>query len=154
MIEYLMLSQIIQTTMFILGSALLIYSGKQDNKTRNPFLLIPALMALGLSAGITTFLIITLASAIIFFLPQKVNKLIGKADLLLFYSLFTIIILNQNLILTLITFLSLGLTLIIMLFKKKLEKDIPLIHYYTQGYLITLIIIIGLGIGILIGVVL
>ena len=126
---------LIQFLMFCIGSALIIYAGKQDEKTRNPYILIPALIALGMSAGGTTFTIITLACLIIFILPEKVNKVIGKADLLLFASALTIIILNQNVLLTALIYLSLTITLILLLFNKKEQKEVPLIHYYAQGYI-------------------
>ena len=151
---YLMLSNLIQILVFCAGSILLIYAGKQDEETRNPFLLIPALMAIGLSAGLVTFLIVSLASFVIFFLPNKVNKVLGKADLLLFASALTIIILNENILLTTIIFMSLAITAIFMLFDKKLTKSVPLIHYYAIGYATAILITIGLAIGALIGVVL
>jgi len=111
-------------------------------------------MAIGLSAGLVTFLIVSLASFVIFFLPNKVNKVIGKADLLLFASALTIIILNENILLTTIIFMSLAITAIFMLFDKKLTKAVPLIHYYAIGYATAILITIGLAIGALIGVVL
>jgi hypothetical protein len=148
----LMLIGLIQITIFILGTLLLICAGKQDEKTRNPFILIPALMCLGLSAGFLTFVLITIASLIIFFLPNKVNKIIGKADLLLFYSLLVIIMLNQNLLLTQIVFMSLTLTLIMLIKQKHKEKQMPLIHYYAQAYALTILITMALGIVALIGV--
>lgn len=150
----LMLITLIQILVFCTGSILLIYAGKQDEKTRNPFLLIPALMAIGLSAGLTSFLIVSLASFAIFFLPKKVNKVIGKADLLLFASILTINILCQNILLTLFLYLTLGNTIIIMLLDKNLKKEVPLIHYYSIGYALAIIMFIGLVIGTLIGVVL
>lgn len=150
----LMLITLIQILVFCAGSILIIYAGKQDEKTRNPFLLIPALMAIGLSAGLTSFLIVSLASFAIFFLPKKVNKVIGKADLLLFASILTINILCQNILLTLFLYLTLGNTIIIMLLDKNLKKEVPLIHYYSIGYTIAIIMFIGLIIGTLIGVVL
>lgn len=150
----LMLITLIQILVFCTGSILLIYAGKQDEETRNPFLLIPALMAIGLSAGLVTFLIVSLASFAIFFLPKKVNKVIGKADLLLFASILTINILCQNILLTLFLYLTLGNTIIIMLLDKNLKKEVPLIHYYSIAYAITIIMFIGLIIGTLIGVVL
>ena len=147
---YLMLTTLIQILVFCAGSILLIYAGKQDKKTRNPLLLIPALMAIGLSAGLTTFLLISLASLLIFFMPSKSNKVIGKADLLLFASILTMLILNQNLLLTVMLYISLVITLILILLNKKLKKDVPLIHYYSIGYALTIIITIGLTIGVLI----
>lgn len=150
----LMLITLIQILVFCTGSILIIYAGKQDEKTRNPFLLIPALMAIGLSAGLTSFLIVSLASFAIFFLPKKVNKVIGKADLLLFASILTINILCQNILLTLFLYLTLGNTIIIMLLDKNLKKEVPLIHYYSIAYTIAIIMFIGLIIGTLIGVVL
>lgn len=146
----LMLTILTQIMVFCAGSILLIYAGKQDEKTRNPLLLIPALMLIGLSAGTTTFLIISLASLIIFLLPEKVNKVIGKADLLLFYSLLTIIILNQNILLSLILYISLAITFILLLTNKNKEKQVPLISYYAQRYSLTIIITIGVAIGVLI----
>ena len=151
---FLMLTTLIQILVFCAGSILLIYAGKQDVKTRNPFLLIPTLMAIGLSAGIQTFLFISLASVIIFFLPAKINKILGKADLLLFTSALMIIILNQNLLLTTIIFMSLALTVIIMLLDKNLSKAVPLIYYYAKGYALAILIIIGVGIGVFLGVML
>jgi hypothetical protein len=148
----LMLSELIQITIFILGTLLLICAGKQDEKTRNPYILIPALMCLGLSAGFLTFVLITIASLIIFFLKEKVNKIIGKADLLLFYSLLVIIMLNQNLLLTQILFMSLTLTLIMLIVQKHKEKQMPLIYYYAQAYALSVLITITIDIGVLIGV--
>lgn len=148
----LMLTAVIQILVFCAGSILLIYSGKQDEKTRNPYLLIPALMAIGLSAGLTTFLIVSLACLIIFFLPNKVNKVLGKADLLLFASILVIIILSQNLLLNLILFESLALTVIILLLDKNRKKEVPLIHYYSIAYALAVLITMATGIGVLIGV--
>ena len=145
----LMLSQAIQIMLFCIGSILLIYSGKQDEKTRNPYLLIPALIAIGFSGGLITGLIISIASIIIFFLPAKVNKIIGKADLLLLYSLLMLIIINTNLLLSLIICFSTPITLLLLIFNKNKEKQMPLIHYYVQAYSLVLICLI---IGILLGV--
>ena len=132
---------LIQALMFCIGSALIIYAGKQDEKTRNPYILIPALIALGMSAGGTTFTIITLACLIIFILPEKVNKVIGKADLLLFASALTIIIVNQNWLLTLIIYVSLASTAGLILSDKEKAKEIPLIHYFAKGYAITVLLV-------------
>ena len=148
----LTLLMLIQIIFFCAGSILILYAGKQDEKTRNPFLLIPALMAIGLSAGLVTFFIVSLASFVIFFLPKKVNKIIGKADLLLFYSLLVIIILNQNILLTLTLYFSLAVTVLHMLLDKNKQKEVPLIRYYAEAYAITLIIVICVYIGILLGV--
>ena len=148
----LMLSNLIQVILFIIGSILIIYAGKQDEQTRNPYLLIPALISIGLSAGFITGTIIALASIIIFFLPEKINKIIGKADLLLFYSLLTIIILNQNLLLTLIIFSTQCITLFMLIINKNKEKQMPLIHYYARAYATTIIITFGLAIGLILGV--
>ena len=146
----LLLSNLIQVIFFIAGSILIIYAGKQDEQTRNPYLLIPALISIGLSAGFITGTIIALASIIIFFLPEKINKIIGKADLLLFYSLLTIIILNQNLLLTLIIFSTQCVTLFMLIINKNKEKQMPLIHYYAQAYSLTIIttIILAIFIGV------
>jgi hypothetical protein len=144
----------LQIIMFLTGSILMFFAGVQDEKTRNPFLLIPALMAIGLSAGLTTFAIVTLASFIIFFLPAKINKVLGKADLLLFASILVIIILSQNVLLNLIMFESLALTVIIMLLDKKRTKEVPLIHYYSIGYALAILITIAISISVIIGVLL
>jgi len=140
------LLMIIQILCFLAGSILIILAGKQDEKTRNPYILIPALMAIGLSAGLLTFVMVSIACIIIFFSPEKINKIIGKADLLLFYSLLVIMMLNQNIILTIIAIFSLLLTLIFMITDKKRLKEVPLISYYAQAYSLTILIIIILSI--------
>ena len=142
---------LLQTAMFCAGSILLIYAGKQDEKTRKPLLIIPALITIGLSAGLTTFIIITLASILMFILPSKVNKLIGKADLLLLASTLTIFILNQNIILSLIVFSSHFTSIILIIFDKNKQKEVPLIHYYSKGYAFTTLLTIILLITYLIG---
>lgn len=148
----LMLTAVIQILVFCAGSILLIYSGKQDEKTRNPYLLIPALMAIGLSAGLTTFLIVSLACLIIFFLPNKVNKVLGKADLLLFTSILMIFILTQNFLLSMVLYGSMALTIVVILLDKNRKKGIPVIYYFSIGYALMILITIGLVIGVFIGV--
>jgi len=137
----LTLLQIIQILVFILGSILIILSGKQDEKTRRPFLLIPGLMAIGLSAGITTFLFVTLASIIIFLLPNKVNKLIGKADLLLLAVTLLIIILFENILLIMVLYMALIITIILIIINKKRAIVIPFIYYYSIAYGLTVIFV-------------
>lgn len=144
----------LQIIIFLIGSILMFFAGAQDKKTRNPLLLIPALMAIGLSAGLTTFAIVTLASFIIFFLPAKINKVLGKADLLLFASVLVIIISSQNVLLNLIMFESLALAVIIMLLDKKRTKEVPLIYYYSIGYTLAILTTIAINTGVIIGVLL
>lgn len=135
------LTILLQIIMLGIGSILMFFAGNQDEKTRKPFLLIPALMAISLSAGLTTFLIVTLSCITIFFLPAKVNKIIGKADLLLLSSILTIFILNQNILLTIMLYVSLGLTtLYLFLNVSKEKKPIPFIQYYTKAYALAIII--------------
>ena len=141
--DYLLLTQILQIIAFCIGSILIIYAGNQDKKTRKPYLLIPALMAIGLSAGLLTFAIVSLACLLIFFLPKKINNLIGKADLLLFASILTIFILNQNPLLTLLTYFSMFMVIILIITDKKKEKNLPLILYYTQAHIITTLLTIA-----------
>jgi len=136
-ITLLMATQIL---CFCIGSIILIKSGKQDEKTRNPYLLIPALMLIGLSAGLITFLIVGFASALIFFMPEKTNKLIGKADLLLFMTITMVFILNQNLLLSLMLFMALAITIILLLLKKA-KKQVPLIQYFAQAYSLMILIV-------------
>jgi len=145
-----MLSTLIQVLLFCCGSVLLIYSGKQDKKTRKPFLLIPALMAIALSANIITFAIVSIACAIIFFLPAKTNKLMGKADLLLFAGILIIFITNINLVLNLILYGALALTIALILLDKKRTDQIPLIHYFSQGYALMILITIASTLGLII----
>jgi len=138
---------IIQFLAFITGLILIIYAGKQDKNTRTPILLIPALIAIGISAGAETFSIITIISTLIFFSPSKINKLIGKADLLLFASTLIIIILNQNKLLTLSIYISLALTIGLILFDKNKTNEIPVIHYFSKGYILATIAMIPITIA-------
>ena len=123
--QEIILMNIIQVVSFFIGTILIIVAGKQDNKTRKPIYLIPALMFIGLSAGLETFFIIALFSWIIFFLPNDINKILGKADLLLFAGVLIIILFNQNLLITLIEYFTLTAMLILLIYKKQAKKEIP-----------------------------
>ena len=147
----LMLSTFIQIILFTLGSALLIYSGIQDKKTRNPYLLIPALMAIGLSAGLITFLIVTIACVIIYLLPKKVNKILGKADILLLMAILIITIIHENTIVAILMYVSLALMILLLIMVKKTSQQVPLIYYYSITHAITILITTIMTIGILIG---
>jgi len=142
---------IIQILVFFVSVILMLWAGVQDKKTRIPIMLIPALIATSISAGGLTFLLVTFSCVLIYFLPAKVNKVIGKADLLLFASAFIIIILNQNWVLSVVIYASLALTIIITGLDKNKSKEIPFIHYFSQGYALAVIGVVAVIIGMLLG---
>ena len=138
---------ILQLISFLLGSIFIVKAGKQDYNTRTPLLLIPAFLLIALSLNALTFALILIASGIIFYLPDKVNKTIGKADILLYTNIFIIFITGYSPLISIILFIALGLTgynlYKIQHDKQILDKNVPLIHYFAKNYKITLLIAIG-----------
>lgn len=146
MIEY------IQILLFIIGTILIIFAGDQDEKTRKPILIIPALFFLGLSANFVSGLLILLIGLICFlFLPKQVNKVMGKADIFLFGAIIVLLIFSNSL-LTVLTWITLTIMLIqLTLFERKNKntkktKPIPLISYYSKAYQLAIIIFLLLTI--------
>lgn len=141
-----MIDLIIQTTIFIIGTIILYYAGEQDQKTRTPTLLIPALITISLITNQTTIILTLITTTLIFLAPKQINQKIGKADLLLFTNLFILFIFSNHLTLKIIIFITLTLTLIDLIKIQKqttnmiLKTKTPLIYYYAQNQIkITLI---------------
>lgn len=128
---------LLQIIVFCIGSIILILSGKQDEKTRRPWLIIPGLILIGLSTNLITFITILIASILFFLAPKKTNYFMGKADLLLFTSILLIFILGNNPIISTILWFTLLLTTLSIYKQMKQTKKqttIPLIYYFTTNY--------------------
>lgn len=126
---------IITTQLLILlfGTIILIKAGKQDNQTRKPILLIPALIIITASTlNITLTLIISILGLIFLLLPAKINKIMGKADLYLLTTQFIILISPTYILLKLII-ITTNLLTAYDLHKKQKNEPIPLIHYYAKN---------------------
>ena len=143
-------SILISFILFCLGTLVLSLAGMQDKTSRRPFLLIPAFVLIGASTNITTAALIILIGAISLLLPDKINKVIGKADVFLFTAIFVIYLFGNNIFLTFLLLMSSFATFLLLmkLFNKKNKKDesIPLITVFTKGYLASLAAVTVIGI--------
>jgi len=139
------ISTILFIIMFTIGSTTLFYAGKQDKQTRNPLLIIPAMILIGLSLNFITGILIALIGLFTIFLPKLVNDISGKADIFLFASIMIIFIFANNIIISLFFGINLAITLIRLIHELKKQKDLikkeplPLITIYAKSYLTTVI---------------
>jgi hypothetical protein len=143
---------IIPIIALIIGTILIYLAGQQDLKTRKPILLIPALLYIGLSSNMLTALTLTIISILIFISPKKINDHIGKADLLIFISIPLLVLLATNpmtqLLFILTNFITLLLLIDLLIKTPKQQRKtllIPLIYYYSIGFILSLMIIIISG---------
>lgn len=130
---------------FCLGTLILSMAGMQDKTSRKPFLLIPAFILLGASTNIMTTVLIVLMAIISLILPDKINKVIGKADVFLFASIFIIFIFGNSFIMTIFLLMALIATAIMLVDDVKKNKTVPLITVFTKGYLASLFVFIIVG---------
>jgi hypothetical protein len=130
---------------FCLGTLTLSMAGMQDKTSRKPFLLIPAFILLGASTNIMTTVLIVLMAIISLILPNKINKVIGKADIFLFASIFIIFIFGNIFIMTMLLLMALIATAIMLVDDVKKNKTVPLITVFTKGYLASLFVLIIVG---------
>jgi hypothetical protein len=130
---------------FCLGTLTLSMAGMQDKTSRKPFLLIPAFILLGASTNIMTTVLIVLMAIVSLILPDKINKVIGKADVFLFASIFIIFIFGNIFIMTMLLLMALIATAIMLVDDVKKNKTVPLITVFTKGYLASLFVLIIVG---------
>jgi hypothetical protein len=127
----------LELIILLIGLILMYLAGKQDLETRTPLLLIPSLILIGLAHNILSAGLITILSIIILLLPKETNKIMGKADLLLFAGIFIIFIFAQNLTLTILIFIALLLTVLNLVEineDKKNAQQVPLIYYFSKNF--------------------
>jgi hypothetical protein len=125
------------------GLILLILAIIQDFKTRKPTVLIPALMVIGLSINVYVGGIISiLGLASLYLLPNKVNKVFGKADLYLMASLITIILLAQNIIINQLVMITCVIMIIywFIYLKATDNKLIPFVGIFGLSFFTALIL--------------
>lgn len=130
---------------FCLGTLILSMAGMQDKTSRKPFLLIPAFILLGASTNIMTTVLIVLMAIISLILPDKINKVIGKADVFLFASIFIIFIFGNSFIMTIFLLMALIATAMMLFDDVKKNKTVPLVTVFTKGYLASLFVFIIVG---------
>lgn len=130
---------------FCLGTLTLSMAGMQDKTSRKPFLLIPAFILLGASTNIMTTVLIVLMAIVSLILPDKINKVIGKADIFLFASIFIIFIFGNIFIMTMLLLMALIATAMMLVDDVKKNKTVPLITVFTKGYLASLFVLIIVG---------
>lgn len=130
---------------FCLGTLTLSMAGMQDKTSRKPFLLIPAFILLGASTNIMTTVLIVLMAIVSLILPDKINKVIGKADVFLFASIFIIFIFGNIFIMTMLLLIALIATAMMLFDDVKKNKTVPLITVFTKGYLASLFVLIIVG---------
>lgn len=130
---------------FCLGTLTLSMAGMQDKTSRKPFLLIPAFILLGASTNIMTTVLIVLMAIVSLILPDKINKVIGKADVFLFASIFIIFIFGNIFIMTMLLLVALIATAMMLVDDVKKNKTVPLITVFTKGYLASLFVLIIVG---------
>ena len=130
---------------FCLGTLTLSMAGMQDKTSRKPFLLIPAFILLGASTNIMTTVLIVLMAIVSLILPDKINKVIGKADVFLFASIFIIFIFGNIFIMTMLLLIALIATAIMLVDDVEKNKTVPLITVFTKGYLASLFVLIIVG---------
>ena len=138
-------TMLISFILFCLGTLTLSMAGMQDKTSRKPFLLIPAFILLGASVNVLTAALIVLAGIISLILPDKINKMIGKADVFLFVSILIIFIFGNNIMMIFLFLTALVGTVIILFDDVKKNKPVPLITIFTKGYLASLFAVAIVG---------
>lgn len=148
-------TMLISFILFCLGTLTLSMAGMQDKTSRKPFLLIPAFILLGASTNVLTAALIVLAGIISLILPDKINKMIGKADVFLFVSILIIFIFGNNIMMIFLFLTALVGTVIILFDDVKKNKSVPLITVFTKGYLASVFVftIVGILLAISFGVI-
>jgi hypothetical protein len=137
----------IQIILIAIGLFFLAMAGYQDFKTRKPFLIIPALIAIGVTLSPLIGILVTIYGLItLYIVPSKVNKYFGKADIFLAASMFTIIILAQNQIINAIIVTTCIASLILQkIYKiKRPGEMIPLVGLFVASVFIALLINIAI----------
>lgn len=132
---------LVQTMVLMTGLILFFLAGYQDFKTHKPTLIMPAMILIGLSQSIIIGMIIFVFAYIsLFWLPDWLNKVFGKADVFFLTSMFVIII-NSNLITLGLTIIAsfITLALIIYYIKTKPKQFIPWVGLYSTGFFISII---------------
>jgi hypothetical protein len=134
--------ELAQTITLLTGLILMLVAGYQDFKTHKPTLIMPALILIGLSQSIIIGIIIFIFAVIsLFFLPNSVNKVFGKADIFFIASTILILLTLNNIIISTIIILSsiYALIGIIYYIKSKPNELIPWVGIYTLSFFIALI---------------
>lgn len=134
---------LVQTITLLTGLILLLLAGYQDFKDHKPTLIMPAMILIGLSQSIIIGMLIFIYSAFtLFLLPNKINKIFGKADVFFIMSLLTLMIIIRDLtilgIIITSSFITLGL--IFCYIKQKPKELLPWVGLYVLGLTITTLI--------------
>jgi len=127
----------------IAGLILFIYAGFQDFKTHKPIALIPALILMGLAVNLLTgFVIGMLAFLSLYGLPDKINKVFGKADIFLITGLAALMFMARSQVfIQMILFATIiTIPLIFIYMKKNPEKMLPYVGLFTIGFFVSLFI--------------
>ena len=134
--------ELVQTITLLTGLILLVVAGYQDFKTHKPTIIMPALILIGLSQSIMIGMIIFIFATIsLFFLPNSVNKVFGKADIFFLASILVLIFMQNNLQIMSIIILSsiIALIGIIYYINKKPNELIPWVGVYVLGFVLSII---------------
>ena len=126
-----------------LGLILMIIAGYQDFKTRKPFIIIPALISIGLAVNIITALLIGILGYItLYHLPNKVNKTFGKADIFLLISLVLLLIMAQSMIFTQIILFACIISILLnyLYIKQNPNKLLPFVGLFITSFFISVFI--------------
>ena len=127
----------------ITGLILLVVAGYQDYTTHKPTIIMPAMILIGLSQSIIIGVIIFIYAAIsLFFLPNSVNKVFGKADIFFLASALTIMIINSSIFINTIIIIAsiIALAQVFYYIKKKPTELMPWVGFYATGVLIAILL--------------
>jgi len=133
---------LVQTITLLTGLILLVVAGYQDFKTHKPTIIMPAMILIGLSQSIIIGMVIfAFAAFSLFFLPNSVNKVFGKADIFFLSSMLVLIITMINPTILPIIMLSslIALAGIIYYIKEKPNEFIPWVGVYVLGLTISIL---------------
>ena len=127
----------------ITGLILLVVAGYQDYTTHKPTIIMPAMILIGLSQSIIIGVIIFIYATItLFFLPNSVNKIFGKADIFFLASALVLVIINSSIFInTLIIIASIiALAQVFYYIKKKPTELMPWVGFYATGVVIAILL--------------
>jgi hypothetical protein len=133
--------------LFIIALTLIVLAGDQDETSRKPIIIIPALFVLGLITNLLLGVIIGLIGILsLFLLPNKVNKILGKADIFLLISILVLLVMSNPLTTLLLWITMIIMTIELLKYYKKTKNykkrvGIPLIKYFSDSFIKATIIL-------------
>jgi len=132
--------ELVQNITLLTGLILALVAGGQDFKTHKPTIIMPAMILIGLSQSIIIGMIIFIFAAIsLFFLPNSVNKVFGKADIFFLASMVLLITTIKTIAFLPIIIIASFATLLLIIdhIIKKPNEFMPWVGLYVGGFVIT-----------------